>query len=91
MVRNVASNGKFYRLPPEKENTALIGLFTRRSHGTITPCWMANDAMSEGILNKETISFKKLIYFLFKVPLLRLPSSKVFLVLETVLIMERAH
>ena len=42
---------------------------------------MANDALSEGILNKETISFKKLISFLFKVPLLRFPSSKVFLVL----------
>ena len=81
MVRNVASNGKFCRLLPEKENTALIGLFTRRSHGTTPPCWMANDALSEGILNKETLSFKKLISFLFKVALLRLPSSKVFLVL----------
>ena len=27
MVRSAASNGKFYWLPPDKENTALIGLF----------------------------------------------------------------
>ena len=43
-----------------------------------TPCWMANDA--EGQEKQEITTFKKLISFLFKVPLRRLPSSNVIFI-----------